>query len=438
MLLYPVVLAISHRDLAAFAGDAPNPTKVGGARWTATLVALSTVGALSIDMSLPAQPVLAREFGATTDAAQATLSVFFAGYGIAQLIVGALSDALGRRRVLIGGLGLFLLASIACAISTSMAMLIACRALQGVAAASAPVVARAMVRDVQSPAQAARKLSTMLAAVAVAPMLAPSIGTALLAACGWRAIFATLSLCCAALLVIAYATLGETLPAERRVALSVRGLAGGYLRLFAARGTRVPMLVLCTAFAGQFAYISASPFVYLAGFHVGPTAYACCLAATSVALMLGSLTGRKLLANGRAPTALIATGTTVLLAGAALLAVTHSLGVAGFLVPVAIYFFGCGMTSPSATSLVLAPVPQLAGTASAAIGFLTTMAGAFAGYETTRVGGASPAAPVIVVIAMAVVTAGLAWTLVSRHARPRCPGIKTSRSARSGSAAIAT
>lgn len=206
--------------------------------------------ALSVDMSLPAQPTLARTFGVSSETAQLTLSVFVFGFACAQLIVGYLSDALGRRRVLLGGLVLFTLAALACAVAPSIEVLIACRAAQGICAAAAPVVARAMVRDTQPAAQAARLLSTMLAALAVAPMIAPVIGGALLDLFGWRSIFATLAAFGAAMLAIAHATLAETLPPERRQPPSPAGLIRGYLQFVRTPGTRLPLLIGCASFAG--------------------------------------------------------------------------------------------------------------------------------------------------------------------------------------------
>src|SRR5258708_39941622 len=158
--------------------EARFPIALGSGRWVAALSALTAVTALSIDMSLPAQPTLARAFGVSSDVAQLTLSVFIAGFAFAQVLAGYLSDALGRRPVLVVGLTIFALAGVACTSSTGIAMLIACRALQGMGAAAAPVIARAMVRDTQPAGGAARLLSTMLAVLAIAPLIAALLGGA--------------------------------------------------------------------------------------------------------------------------------------------------------------------------------------------------------------------------------------------------------------------
>jgi DHA1 family bicyclomycin/chloramphenicol resistance-like MFS transporter len=405
---------------------------IGSARWIATLAALTAVVALSIDMSLPAQPTLARRFDVSSETAQLTLSLFMLGFASAQVFAGYLSDAWGRRRVMVGGLALFTVAGVACAVSPTIEVLLACRALQGAGAAAGPVVARAMVRDTQPAGQAARLLSTMLAALAVAPMIAPVIGGALLGAFGWRAIFATLALCGAAMIVLAHVSLDETHPPERRAPASVAGLVRNFRRFFATPGTRLPLLVACASFGGQFAYIAVSPFVLLEGYKVSTGVYALYFAVTAFALMLGSLAGARLLRAGHSPRAMLLLGTGLLLTGGVLVVIgtrVGGLGIAGFIGPMLVYFFGVGLTSPNATALAMEPVPQIAGTASAAIGVVTMVVGAISGFETTRIGGSSPATFSIVVLVMAALAAVLAWaTVASYHRRARRSPVHAPRS----------
>ncbi len=384
---------------------------IGSTRWIVTLASMTAVIALSIDMSLPAQPTLAATFDVEDATAGLTLSVFMIGFAIAQLFAGYLSDAWGRRRVLLGGLGLFSVSAIACALSPSIEVLLVCRVLQGIGGSAAPVVARAMVRDTQPAGQAARLLSTMLATLAIAPMIAPSIGSVLLATLGWRAIFATLAICGLVLMYIAHRTLSETLSAERRLVASPRGLVRGFRMFFTTAGTRLPMLISCAAFAGQFAYIADSPFVYMDGYKVSSTTFSILFGATALALMIGSITGGRMLRAGRSPGAMIVIGTSILVFGGIAVTIgtrSSAFGISGFLVPMVIYFFGVGLAQPSATAMALEPVPHIAGTASAAIGFLTMISGALAGYGTTKLGGSDPQAFAQVVAVMAVVAASFA------------------------------
>lgn len=382
-----------------------------------SLAALTAVVALSIDMSLPAQPTLASRFDVAAEDAQLTLSLFMVGFAGCQLVIGYFADAWGRRRVIAGGLVVFVIGGIGCALSPTIEVLIACRVLQGAGAAAGPVVARAMVRDTQPAAQAAGILSTMLAALAIAPMVAPMIGGQLMRVLDWRAIFAALAVAGVAMLTLARTTLSETLPVERRTTASLRGLFKSYRRFFATPGTRLPMLVFCATFAGQFAYIADSPFVLLEGFHVSNTAYAFYFASTAFALMLGSMTGGKMLRAGRSPRAMVVIGGAILAFGGASLALSTSLelGIAGFMVPIAIYFFGAGIVAPSATALTMEPVPEIAGTASATIGCLVMVSGALSGYLTTRIGGSDPAVFSKVIVVMSAIAFSLALLSARRR-----------------------
>lgn len=405
-----------------------SPTTVGSTPWVVTLAALTAMTALSIDLGMPAQPTLARTFDVDNETAGLTLSLFLIGFAIAQLLVGYLSDAWGRRRVLLAGLVVFAIAGVACALSPTIEVLLVCRVVQGIGASTAPVVARAMVRDTQPAAQAARLLSTMLASLAVAPMIAPSIGSVLLTVLGWRAIFAGLAVAGVVLLVISHLTLVETLPPERRLVASPLGLFRGFRTFLTTPGTRLPMLIGCTSFAGQFAYIADSPYVLMEGYGVSRTVYGVLFGATALALMIGSITGGRMLRAGRPPGAMIVIGTSIIVLGGISAVIgtrIEGLGIAGFLPPMIVYFFGVGIASPSATALALAPVPHIAGTASAAIGFLTMIVGALAGYETTKLGGGDPRTFAMVAGVMAVtaaVLAGITVTLKRRHRARAEPG----------------
>ncbi len=404
------------------------PLAVGSTRWVITLATMTAIIALSIDMSLPAQPVLVHQLGVADETAQLTLSVFMIGFAVAQLFVGYLSDAWGRRRVLMIGLALFTLAGIGCALSPNIETLLVCRALQGIGGSAAPVVARAMVRDTQPAAQAARLLSTMLATLAIAPMVAPFIGGILLDLLDWHAIFAFLAIVGVVQLVIAHTSLVETLPADKRNVPSARGLVRTYREFFSTPSALLPLAVMCTSFAGQFAYIADSPFVYVEGFGMSNQAYGIYFGSTAIALMLGSLTGSRMLKAGRAPRAMLVVGTAVILVGGiAVFAGTRidlggpidlafgyelDLAIAGFFLPMLVYFFGVGLAGPSAGALTLEPVPHIAGTASAALGTLQMTSGAIAGYIATKIGGSSPRVFALVAAAMAVLAALLAGSTV--------------------------
>ena len=365
---------------------------IGSRRWVTTLAALTGTTALSIDMSLPAQPTLAREFAVAPETAQLSLGLYLAGFALGQLVVGSLSDALGRRRVLIAGLAVFTGAGVACAAAPSIAILLAARVVQGFGSAAAPVISRAMVRDTHPAASAARTLSTIMAVLAVAPMLAPALGGVLLTHLGWEAIFATLVAIGVAFSALAVFTLPETLAPERRVPLSFAATLAGYARFFRTPGTRIPTLLVCLSFAGQFAFIAASPVVLIDGFGVAPDHFGFYFGAAALALMLGSITGRRRLA-GQPPARVLASGALLLCVAGLLAAIgVHwpETGRLGLVAPVVIYFLGVGLTSPSATAIAMHPVPEIAGAASAMIGALTMLSGAVSGFVTTLIGGSDP------------------------------------------------
>jgi MFS transporter, DHA1 family, multidrug resistance protein len=382
------------------------------------LAALTGTTALSIDMSLPAQPTLAREFAVGPEVAQLTLGLYLAGFAFGQLVVGSLSDALGRRRVLLAGLAVFTAAGVACAVAPSIEVLLAARVIQGFGSAAAPVIARAMVRDTQPAASAARTLSTIMAVLSVAPLLAPGIGGLLLTHLGWQAIFATLAGIGIAFGAAAAVTLPETLPVERRVAPSLATTVAGYARFFRTPGTRIPTLLACLSFAGQFAFIADSPFVLIDGFGVASDAFGFYFGATALALMLGSVIGRRRLAREQ-PARVLTTGALTLCAGGVLLAIGGhwpELGRFGVMVPVVVYFAGVGLTSPSATAIAMHPVPEIAGAASAAIGALTMLAGAASGYFTTHTGGDDPHT-----LGLVMAGAGLVAAVVALRSRLAAP-----------------
>ena len=177
---------------------------------------LIAIGPLTIDMYLPALPTLSAELGATQPQAQLTLTGIMIGLGLGQLVLGPLSDALGRRRVLLGGLVVHASMSVLCAIAPSIEVLTAVRVGQGVAGAAIAVVAMAAVRDLYSGRKAATLLSHLTLVLGAAPILAPTMGGYLLAVTSWRGIFVVLFAVAVALVALAFFGLPETLPVSRR------------------------------------------------------------------------------------------------------------------------------------------------------------------------------------------------------------------------------
>src|ERR671916_2824872 len=192
------------------------------------LGALMAIGPLTIDTDLPALPQLSEEMRATDGQAQLTITGLLLGLGLGQLIIGPLSDTVGRRRPLLIGLAAHGLMSVLCALAPSIGLLAVTRTLQGVAGAAVSVVVMAIVRDLFTGIRAAQLLSRLMLVLGLAPILAPSLGSALLTVTSWRGIFVGLAVAAIALWVLAWRALPETLPTVRRQPATVRGSLRSY------------------------------------------------------------------------------------------------------------------------------------------------------------------------------------------------------------------
>lgn len=261
---------------------------------TALLTALVALGPISTDLYLPSLPGLARHFGVGVDDVQLTLSVFLVGLATAQLICGPLSDRFGRRPVMLGGLGVYVAASIVCAFSPSIPVLVAARFLQAAGACVGPVLGRAVVRDVHGREGAARVLAYMSAAMALAPAIGPIIGGFLEEGFGWRSNFLALVAYGGVGLVLAWRILPETNAEPDPDAARLHRILRGYRGFL---GHRVYIgHVLCCAFAysGIFAFISGSSFVLQQVVGLGPVAYGLCFAGAVIGYMIGTITAGRL------------------------------------------------------------------------------------------------------------------------------------------------
>ncbi|AKV00762.1 Multidrug resistance transporter, Bcr/CflA family [Labilithrix luteola] len=330
------------------------------------LGSLTAFGPLSIDMYLPSLPTIERELHTSTSATQLTLASFFAGLGVAQLAYGPLADRFGRKRPLYGGLVLYILASAGCALAPTIGALVVLRFLQAAGGAAGMVVSRAVVRDLYTGQEAARLLSLLMLVMGAAPILAPMIGAAILAASSWRFIFALLAVfgvACLVAMIIALPETSKGRPAALNLGPNVRILF------------RDPAFVTYTfagAFgqAGMFAYISGSPFVLIQLLHLTPTHYGWAFGMNAFGLISASQINRRLLAR-RTPATLLCRATIVTsLAGIAL--VVTSLVAKNTLLAVLSSLFvfvgSLGFVGPNATALAMDAHGPRAGLASAVLG----------------------------------------------------------------------
>src|SRR3712207_241187 len=213
-------------------------------------------------MYLPALPTITRELETTASAVQLTLTGTLIGLALGQLVLGPLSDALGRKGPLLAGTALHVLASLLVLVAPTVEVLTVLRVLQGIGTAAGGGVARAISRDPHVGRAAAATLSRLFLVLGAAPVLAPTVGGGLLRFTSWRGIFALLAAYGALMVLLGWLLLRETLPVERRISTGVRGTLRGYRALFRDRAYVGLVVVVGLTMAGLLSYVSGSPFVY--------------------------------------------------------------------------------------------------------------------------------------------------------------------------------
>jgi len=391
-------------------------TDEGRVRLLLVLGMLTAFGPMSIDMYLPALPALARNLGSDAAGVQLTLSAFFIGLSVGQLAYGPLADRIGRRPPLLAGIALFVVASAGCAMAGSLDTLIAWRALQAIGACAGMVISRAVVRDRHAPGEAARVLSLLMLIMGLAPILAPLAGGWVLEHAGWRAIFWVLVVFGLACLVAVLAWLPETRPGP-----PVRGAHDeapvAWYRLLADRRFLRPTLAGALAQAGMFAYISASPFVFIEVYGVPASDYGWLFGSNAVGLIAASQWNRHLLSKGAMEPVLRRAHAANALCGVLLVAVAAS-GIGGLpllMVPLFGYIASLGLTFPNSAATSMASFPRQAATASSLFGTIQFALAAITGTLAGRLhdGTALPMAGIIAACGLSAVA--VRWLF----ARPR-------------------
>jgi DHA1 family bicyclomycin/chloramphenicol resistance-like MFS transporter len=357
-------------DLAGIDTDVSAEPVPSRAKMIVVLGLLVALGPLTIDMYLPALPRIADELSVSSSVAQLTLTGTLAGLALGQLVIGPLSDSLGRRRPLMAGITLHMVASVMCLFAPNIATLGLARGLQGVGAAAAMVVAIAIVGDLYVDNVAATVLSRLMLVLGVAPVVAPSLGAAVLLHASWHWVFAVLVVLAGALLLVAALALPETLPAAHRRPLRVRGILATYGELL--RDARFVILVLVAALgmSGLFAYIAAAPFVLQGRYGLDQQSFALVFGAGAVALIGATQLNVVLLKRSTPQTIVVWALVASSLAGLFFVGLTAA-GVGGlssFLVPVWLILAAMGLVIPNAPALALSRHPDAAGTSAALLG----------------------------------------------------------------------
>jgi DHA1 family bicyclomycin/chloramphenicol resistance-like MFS transporter len=348
-------------------GESTTPSRV---RMIAVLGALVALGPLTIDMYLPALPKIADDLSVSSSVVQLTLTGTLAGLALGQLIVGPLSDSLGRRRPLMAGIVLHMLASLVCLFAPNIAVLGVARGLQGMGAAAAMVVAIAVVGDLYADSVAATVMSRLMLVLGVAPVVAPSLGAAVLLKASWHWVFAALVVLAGGLLLLAALALPETLPASHRRPLKVRSIAATCVEVI--RDVRFVILVLVAALgmSGLFAYIAGASFVLQGHYGLDQQAFALVFGAGAVAL-IGATQFNVVLLRRFAPQSIVVWALVAAsLAGVVFVGLSyeHIGGLPGFVLPIWAILAAMGLVIPNAPAVALSRHPDAAGTAAALLG----------------------------------------------------------------------
>jgi DHA1 family bicyclomycin/chloramphenicol resistance-like MFS transporter len=382
-------------------------------RLVLALGSLVALGPLTIDMYLPALPAIATDLDAPSAAVQLTLTGTLIGMAGGQLLIGPLSDSWGRRPLLIGGVVVHILASLLCVIAPSIAVLGGLRVVQGLGVAASSVIAMAMVRDLFDGAAFARVFSRLILVMGAAPILAPTLGSAVLRWTDWRGVFAVLAGIGALLIVVAAVALPETLPVHRRRRGGLAGSGRVYAALLRDRAFMGLVLVAGSAMAALFAYISGSSFVFQDRYGLSEQEFGLVFGAGALGLIAATQLNVVLLRRAEPEQILGAALLVGTAAGATLVAfaATGFAGLAGIVVPLWVVLAAAGLAMPNAPASALSRHGAAAGTASALLGSVQFGVGALAAPLVGLLGTGPVAMSAVVAGGMATATATL-WLVV--------------------------
>ncbi|AMJ69919.1 Bcr/CflA family drug resistance efflux transporter [Enterobacter cloacae] len=335
---------------------------------------------LSIDMYLPALPVISAQFGVPAGSAQMTLSTYILGFALGQLLYGPMADSLGRKPVILGGTLVFAAAAVACALAQSIDQLIIMRFLHGLAAAAASVVINALMRDIYPKEEFSRMMSFVMLVTTIAPLVAPMAGGAVLVWFSWHAIFWILALAALLASAMIFFFIDETLPVERRQKFHIRTTIGNFASLFRHKRVLSYMLASGFSFAGMFSFLSAGPFVYIELNHVSPQHFGYYFALNIVFLFVLTIINSRFVRRVGALN-MFRAGLWIQFVMAVWLVVSAFLGVGFWALVIGVAaFVGCvSMISSNAMAVILDEFPHMAGTASSLAGTFRFGIGAIVG-----------------------------------------------------------
>jgi DHA1 family bicyclomycin/chloramphenicol resistance-like MFS transporter len=352
--------------------------QLGSGALAALLACLAMLGPFSIDAYLPAFPNIQADLHASAIEVQQTLSAYMLAFSGMVLWHGALSDAFGRRNIILIAMVVFAVGTFGCAASHSVHYLWIFRIMQGVSAGAGTVVGRAIIRDLYSDAPAARLLSMVTMIFSIAPAIAPVLGGWIVKYSDWRTIFLALLVYSVLLFAACWRYLPETLPREQRQPFNPRYLANNYGQVFRSPLFHMKAGIVSFNFAGLFLFITAAPVMLPVHLHLGPDQFAWLFVPTVSGIFLGALAANRI--AGRMSFARqIGIGFVFMLAAVAANVAYHLFlppAIPWTVLPLFVYTFGSSIIAPGATLMALDLFPHIRGTVASCQSFVSTLLGA--------------------------------------------------------------
>jgi len=374
---------------------------------------LDTIGPFSIDMYLPAFPEIARDLDTTIQNVSLSVSTYFLGFAVGQILYGPLLDRFGRKKPLYIGLSFYIIATLVCGLSNSINIFLVMRSLQALSGCVGAVAALAMVRDFFPPEKSASIISLLILIIGLSPMLAPTAGSFVAVAFGWRYVFITLAAIAVIVLLLVIFFLPEGQQADTAMSLKPKPILLNFKNIILEPQFYVYTLAGTFSFAGLFVYVAGSPAVFMDGFHVSAKLYGGIFALLSVGLIGGSQLNHALTRNYKSENILwVVTIVQALAAAIYFIGVLNNwYGLTANIILLFIILSCTGICYPNAAAVALAPFEKNAGSASALLGFIQLGVGGLisAGVGLVHTKGSFPTSLLIAItaaIALLILLAG--------------------------------
>ncbi|WP_434651989.1 multidrug effflux MFS transporter [Pseudomonas sp. R3-56] len=345
-------------------------------RVVALLAGLAAIGMLSTNIILPAFPVIGDDLGVTARELGLTLSSYFVTFALGQLVVGPLADRYGRKKLVLGGLSVFMVGTVIAGLATTLDVMIAGRIVQALGVCAASVLSRAIARDLFEGETLSRALSLTMVATAAAPGFSPLVGSVLSVTLGWRAMFILVGLAAVVLAFFYVRDLGETHPADRRAPHSTGSVVRAYARLMGDKRFILPALSMSLLLSGLFASFAAAPAILMKGIGLTSVQAGLYFASTVFVVFAAGMAAPRLAHRYGTRTIALLGIACAMLGGGLLVVGPADPGLGWYAVSMVTFLWGMGLANPLGTAITMGPFGKEAGMASALLGFLSMGAAA--------------------------------------------------------------